>query len=181
MLPATRVSSVTERQRLVGRHAQQPLELYEGRVGTANGQQLGRLEAAQLHVQQIAFERRGSTYIDASAHEVQLALGSDHHLVGDGNIPHGSGGGAVLQPDVGDEQPFAIRNGELRRLQLALGRLHASLMTEQLQGPFNPNAGLVVRPRGLVSALEGDRRIRAQACLLPQSPCHVDVGPRSAE
>jgi hypothetical protein len=92
------------------------LQLHNGHVCATCGQQAPGFETAYLHLEQIPFERRRSTGVDASAHDVPLPLGGGYEIVCHHDIPHRRRGGAVLHPYIRNQQSFAIGDGELRGL-----------------------------------------------------------------
>ena len=54
-------------------------------------------------LQQIAFERRRSTGLDAGTHDLPLSLRGGHEFVCDQYIPNRSRGDAVLHPHIRDQ------------------------------------------------------------------------------
>ena len=176
-----RLERLTQQQRLVWGHPQELLQLHNGHVCATSGQQSPGFETAELHLQQVAFERRRSTGVDASADDVPLSPRRSHELVGDHDVPNCRRGDAVLHPHLRDQHSLAIGDGQLRRLQPALRCLHAPRTPEEIQRPLDPDAGQVVGTPGLVAALECERRIRAKAALLLQSSCGLDVRPHGTQ
>ena len=77
--------------------------MHDGHVCATSGQKSSGFEPAQLHLQQIPFERRRSTGVDASTHDVPLLLSGGHEIVCDNDIPNSSRGDAVLHPHVRDQ------------------------------------------------------------------------------